>query len=348
MAVTQYVFDRHDGIPVPGYRLEEGGITAEVVAYGARLQGLSLPDRHGVMADVIVGAADIAGHIASQAYFGATCGRYGNRIGNGRFTLDAKQFEVSRNQDGKHLLHGGFAGLDTKIWQATPADEGAAVTFSTLLPDGDEGFPGALAVTATYRLRDRGLEISFTAEADRPTVLNLVNHAYWNLAGQGEGTIRDHHLQLDADRYTPTDTDGIPSGEIRNVVGTAFDFRAPKAIGRDLAEVPPSRHGKAGYDLNFCLNSPAGALRPVGRLFDPRSGRGFDLLADTPGVQLYTGGHMGPHMLGKAGRPYQQFGGLCLEVQSYPDSPNHGNFPSTRLDPGAPYERRMRFAFFTD
>jgi aldose 1-epimerase len=346
VGLQSFTFDTVGGEAVAGYVLESGPVRATLVSHGARLQALQLPDRAGRVADVVLGCPDVAGHLESQAYFGATCGRYANRIRDGRFEIDGRTIEVSRNQNGHHL-HGGFSGFDRKIWGARPDPDGKAVTFATLSEDGEEGFPGRLAVSTTYRLEADTLEIVLRAETGRPTVLNLVNHTYWNLAGEGSGDVRDHVLQVEAGFFTPVDDDGIPSGEIRSVEGTPFDFRDPKTIGRDLDAVGPSAHARDGYDQNFCVAGPARAMRRFASLMDPGSGRGLELSADAPGLQVYAGGHLGPHILGKRG-PYRQYGGVALEAQTYPDAPNVGHFPSARLDPGKVFERRMRFRSFVE
>lgn len=329
---------RIDGTAVHEVRFEgAGGLRASFLTYGARIAELWVPDRDGVLADVVLGQDNLPDWQTRGAYLGATCGRYANRIAQGRFSLDGRVVQVDRNE-GRNHLHGGAAGFDRRIWQIDGhADD--HVTFSTLSPDGDMGFPGALAARVTYRLSGRGLEIAMEARADAPTVVNLVNHAYFNLAGQGAGDVLGHHLQIHAGFYLPVDAELIPTGEVLAVGGTAFDFRTPRPIGADLP-------GPGGFDHNLCLSAPPGPdrLRPCLTAADPVSGRQMRLMTTEPGIQIYTGAHFdgGP---GKAGRSYGRFAGLAVETQRFPDSPNRPHFPSARLDPGETYRHLMRFDF---
>jgi aldose 1-epimerase len=286
-----------------------------------------MPDARGHSADVVLGLDSPELYAASDSYMGATCGRYGSRIRNGAFALDGATYQLACNE-GRHHAHGGREGFDQKLWQSR-ADTREAV-FTHVAPDGDEGYPGTLEASVTYGLDDDNvLAITMRARTDRPTVVNLVHHTYWNLAGGGD--VRDHRLAIDADFYAPIDDALIPTGEIRRVDATPFDFRTAKPIGRDLDEVPTAA---GGYDHHFCLRGPHGALRRCASLEDPASGRSLDLYSDAPGLQLYTGGHF-------RGPRHGRYAGVALETQRFPDAPNMSHFPSARLDPGDDYVHRM-------
>ncbi len=351
MGIEQKIFGRVDGTDVRAAEIDGGsGVRLQVVAYGARLARLLLSDRAGRPADVVLGFDTLDDYIAHGRYFGATCGRYGNRIAGGTFPLDGRTVVLTRNEPPNHL-HGGSLGFDRKVWTMRVDDDRNAVAFSATAADGEQGYPGALAATTTYRLDGRGLEIEMRATSDRLTVVNLVNHAYWNLAGQGSGDIRGHHLVLDAAAYTPVDAALIPTGELRAVAGTPFDFRAGKPVGQDLdataADDPRNaRLARGGYDHNWCLDGEPGALRRCARLVDPPSGRGFELDTSEPGVQVYTAGHLSDATVGRGGMRLCRYAGITFETQKYPDSPNFPHFPSARLDPGQEYVHRMRFRFF--
>ncbi|MBP2299674.1 aldose epimerase family protein [Azospirillum picis] len=343
MPIRSFLFDSLDGQPVEGFILSAGGLEATVIAHGARLTRLLVPDRDGRRADVVLGFDRLADYLASDAYFGATCGRYGNRIGGAAFTLDGVRHALSANEP-PNQLHGGVEGFDRRLWRAS-VDEGAdAVGFALVSPDGDQGYPGRLSAGVRYRLAGDGvLEITMTADTDRPTVANLVHHSYWNLAGQGEGDLRDHRLTVAGGFVTPVGAGLIPTGEVRPVEGTPFDLRGGPRLGDALAAV-----GGIGFDHNWCLDGPAGDLRPVARLEHPPSGRRMELSTDQPGLQVYTGGYLSERVVGKGGRPYRPFAGIALESQRFPDSPNIGHFPSARLDPGQSYEHRLRLRFSVD
>lgn len=325
-----------DGQQVQQATLEAGGLKAVLLTWGARLSELWVPDRTGTHADIVLGHDNPKDWETHGTYLGATCGRYGNRIAGGRFTLDGKTVQLDRNE-GPKTLHGGTQGFDRKAW-AIDSHSDTHVTFALTSPDGDMGFPGTLHATTTYRIDGQTLTIEMTATTDAPTVVNLVNHAYFNLAGQGAGDIMGQHLQIEAAHYTPVDDQLIPTGEIRAVAGTAFDFRQTRSIG---AQLP----GPGAFDHNLCLSAPLGAdgLRPCLTATDPASGRRMRLSTNQPGVQLYTGAHFnGP---GKAGAHYPRFAGFAAETQRFPDSPNNPQFPSARLDPGETYRHLMRFDF---
>lgn len=342
MPISKTPFGAHAGAPVHAYTLRNAnGYAATVIDFGARLTALQAPDRSGRSADIVLGFDDLDSYIATDLYFGATCGRYANRIGAGRFVLDGQEVRLSRNENGNHL-HGGDRGFDKAIWSAATAEDRNAVAFVHSSPDGDEGYPGTLVARVEYALTDANeLRITMNATCDAPTVVNIVNHAYWHCGGQGAGDVREHHLQVAADFHTPVDRELLATGEIRAVAGTPFDFRSAKPIGRDFAALDG-----AGYDQNWVVRGPPATLRPVATLWDPASGRGFDLSATEPGVQIYTGGAMNSGIVGKAGKPYCPYAGVALETQKFPGSPNFGHFPTSRLDPGETYEHRMVYRFF--
>jgi aldose 1-epimerase len=336
---------RVDGREIRAFTITNGkGVKARIMELGATLLELHAPDRNGKLADIALGERDLAAYLVSHSYFGAICGRYGNRIGRGRFVLDGKLHQLSCNE-GRNHLHGGLRGFDKHLWTGRPATDGRSVAFSYRSADGEEGFPGNLEATVVYGLDEEDrLILEIEAGTDRPTVCNLVNHSYWNLAGHGAGEVLDHELTLDADFYTPVDAELIPTGEIRKVEGTPMDFRQAKPIGRDIARV----EGIVGYDHSFVLRGAAGELKRAARLFHPASGRGLELHTTEPAVQLYTSAHFDGRTMGKGGHAYPRFGGVALETQHFPDAPNQGHFLSTRLDPGQRYRHRMEFRFFME
>jgi aldose 1-epimerase len=313
------------------------GLYVKLLTYGARLAELWVPDRHGVSADIVLGCDTLDDWQTHGVYLGATCGRYANRIADSCFTLDGASFHVDRNEGAQHL-HGGTAGFDLKLWkiESHSADH---VTFATTSADGEMGYPGAVEAWVTYRIAGLGLEIKMGATTTRPTVINLVNHSYFNLAGQQSRNILGQHLQVDARFYLPVDAQLIPTGEVLSVNETAFDFRQSRPIGATLP-------GPAGFDHNLCLSASldANGLRPCLVAEDPLSGRRMQLSTTEPGVQLYTGAHFngGP---GKSGASYSRFAGFAVETQRFPDSPNTPHFPSVRLEPGQIYRYQMQFDF---
>jgi aldose 1-epimerase len=334
-----------DGRETRAFTITNGkGLTARIMELGATLLEFHAPDRRGQLADIALGEQGLAAYLVSHSYFGAICGRYGNRIGRGRLILDGKAHQLSCNE-GRNHLHGGFRGFDKHLWSGRPAADGRSVAFSYRSADGEEGFPGNLDAAVVYSLdeEDRFI-LEIEAETDRPTVCNLVHHGYWNLAGHGAGEVLDHELAIEADFYAPGDGELIPTGEIRSVEGTPMDFRAAKPIGRDIARVERI----IGYDHSFVLRGAAGELKRAARLFHPASGRGFELHTTEPGVQLYTAGHFDGRAMGKGGQAYPRFGGVALETQHFPDAPNKGHFLTTRLDPGQRYRHRMEFRFFME
>jgi len=320
------------------YTLSAGAMRASLITYGATLIGLETPDRSGRTADVTLGHATVEGWLKNQGFFGATVGRYGNRIAKGRFTLDGKNYVLATN-NGENHLHGGVVGFTKKLWTAEPvaSADGEAVRFAYTSPDGEEGYPGNLAATVVYTLTQAGeLRIEMTATTDKPTVINLVNHTYWNLAGSGD--CLNHMLMLSADRYTVVGAGLIPTGEIADVRGTPLDFTAPTRIGERIGQV------EGGYDHNFVVRGTAGEVRLAARADDPASGRALELHTDQPGVQFYSGNFLAS-VPGRGGAVYGKHAGFCLETQRFPDSPNHENFPSAVLRPGQTYRHTMILKF---
>ncbi|NEX45747.1 aldose epimerase family protein [Pseudotabrizicola algicola] len=319
---------------------DASGPRARVITYGARLTELWVADRAGRQADIVLGHADLAGYVAGKAFLGATCGRFSNRIAGGRFWLDGREVQVDRNE-GETSLHGGRAGFDRKIWQIVEASP-RAVTLAAVSEDGDMGYPGRLEMQVRYALdaADR-LWIEMTAETEAPTVVNMVNHSYFNMAGHG--AVMGQRLRLGASHYTPVDAALIPTGEVLAVAGGAFDFMQMRAIGAALPD-------DGGFDHNLCLTGPlepkwGEALRFCAEAVDPASGRRMEVWTSEPGVQFYTGAHLAGGLPGKDGAPIEAFTGFTLETQRFPDSPNQPQFPSARLEPGQKYRHLMAFDF---
>lgn len=317
-------------------RISGGGLTADLLPFGARLAALWVPDARGRMADVVLGFDDADGYRRSDAFMGAVCGRCANRIADGAFTLDGKRYVLARNDPPNHL-HGGPVGFDRRLWEveAVAAD---AVTFRYRSDDGEEGYPGTMDAVVSYALADATLRVTMRATADRATIVNLAQHSYWNLDGQGSGDILGHTLRIDAGRYTPVDATLIPTGELAAVAGTPFDLRAPVPLGRAMAGVP------GGFDHNWALDGPGARIR----LISPASGRGLEIITTAPGVQVYAGGKLSDAVPGKNGARYHPFAGVALETQAFPDSANRPYFPSVRLDPGQTYAHDMAVRFFVE
>jgi len=324
------------------------GMTVKVSNYGATITSISVPDRDGEMADVALGYDNAEQYInaVDKPYFGAVVGRYGNRIAKGAFTIDGESYSLAINNGVNHL-HGGVVGFDKVIWDAQSLeDNGIALTYQA--KDREEGYPGNLTVTVTYRLSDDNeLSVDYLATTDKPTHVNLTQHTYFNLKGEGEGTILDHQLLLNADRYTPVDEGLIPTGELASVTDTPFDFTTAKPIGQEIDAEDPQLQMGGGYDHNWVLTrDPADeGLQLAAEVFEPESGRVLRVLTTEPGIQFYTGNFLDGRLIGKSGNPYLHRGGFCLETQHFPDSPNQPEFPSTRLDPGETYESKTVFKF---
>jgi aldose 1-epimerase len=340
-----------DGVAVERYTLRNGkGMEVSVITRGAVLQRIVVPDRGGQAADVALGFDTLDGYLADNPYFGAVVGRYGNRIAKGRFTLDGKRYKLATN-NGPNALHGGLQGFDKRIWTAralSAANGAPAVELTYVSKDGEEGYPGTLTAKVTYTLtEDNALRLDYELSTDADTVANVTNHSYFNLAGQGNGDILKHEVELNADRFTPIDATLIPTGELRPVAGTPFDFRKPTAIGERIdADNEQIRFGR-GYDHNFVINGDMGALRRAARVTEPTSGRVLEVLTTEPGVQFYTGNFLDGTIKGKSGKVYNHRYGFCLETQHFPDSPNHPKFPTTVIKPGQPYHSTTVFRFST-
>lgn len=337
MSVTKEPFGSlTDGTPIDIFTLaNKHGLEARIMTYGAILVSLRVPDRSGRLDDVVLGFDGLAGYLGGHPYFGAIIGRYGNRIANGKFTLGGVTYTLARNNNG-NSLHGGLKGFDKVVWKAEPVHEFGAVgvKLTYFSKDMEEGYPGNLAVTVVYTLtNDDELRIGYEAVTDKATPVNLTNHSYWNLAGQGKGDILGHVVELEADKLTAVDSAAnlIPTGQLKEVKGTPFDFTSPRAIGERIGLV------EGGYDHNFVLRSGGGKMALAARVFSPASGRVLEIYTDQPGIQFYTGNFLDGTVRGKGDVTYQKHFGFCLETQHFPDSPNHANFPSTILEPGKKY-----------
>ena len=327
--------------------IARGAFRAQFLTLGATLHRLDVPDLHGQPDNVVLGYADLKDYRRQPPrYYGAVAGRYANRIAGGRFTLDGETVQLTTNEGG-NSLHSGPDGFDQQLWTVEAQSE-SAVTFRLDSPHGWNGFPGDLTVRVKYALEEDGLAVRFTATTDRATIVNLTQHAYFNLAGERSGaTILDHVLQIPAGAITPVNDALIPTGDLAPVEGRPFDFRTPKPIGRDVDAADPQLALGKGYDHNFVLDGPAGFERRIATLFDPGSGRVLDVHSTEPGVQVYSGNYLADGAPGTSGGVYPMRGGLCLEPQKFPDSPNQPSFPSARLEAGETYRHSMAFRFRT-
>jgi len=336
-----------DGTPISIYTLKNGkGLEARVTNYGAILVSLQAPDRDGHSADVTLGFDSLDMYLKGSPYFGATVGRYANRIGKARFTLNGVDYKLPAN-NGENCLHGGLRGFDKHVWKEI-AVAGDSLELSYESADGEEGFPGKLVTRVTYTITPANeLRLDYHAVAAQDTVLNLTNHSYFNLSGEGSGSILDHRIQIMADRFTPTGPDQIPTGELRPVAGTPLDFRTPQLIGARIdADDENIRFGK-GYDHNYVVNGPAGKVRTCARVDDRRSGRVMEVLTSQPGVQFYTGNNLNDTIHGRGGKAYPARSAFCLETQHFPDSPNQPRFPSTTLRAGQTFASTTIYRFST-
>lgn len=336
-----------DGQPVHLYTLQNAnGLLLKVTDCGAITVELHTPDRDGRLADIILGYGQLDDYRQPGPYFGAIIGRCANRIAKGSFEIDGKPVQLAIN-NGPNALHGGLVGFDKKLWNATPlaTPKGPAVKFTYDSPDGEEHYPGNLSVTVTYTLtNDDELICEMSATTDQATICNLAQHNYWNLSGHDSGPMTDHVVQIFGDRYTPVDDNTIPTGEFVAVAGTPFDFRTPKPVGQDFAALGGD---PGGYDHNYVVNGESLTLRPVANVYDPKSGRAFELTANQPGVQFYTGNYLDSARTGKGGVQYARFHGLCLETQIYPDAIHHPAWPQPVLRPGQTYSHVMVTKFST-
>jgi aldose 1-epimerase len=333
------------------------GIEVKIMTYGGTIQSLRTPDRQHHSANIVLGFPTLDDYVTKNSaplagpYFGSLIGRYGNRIANGTFTLDGNTYTLPINNP-PNSLHGGILGFDNRVWTVTGTEQtgdSVSLDLQYVSPDGEEGYPGALTTDVTYTLtNDDALRIDYHATTDAPTVLNLTNHTYWNLAGEGSGTIYDQVLTLNADRYTPVDSTLIPTGSIDPVAGTPLDFTKPTAIGARIRDNFPQLVIGRGYDHNFVLNrSDSTSLVEAAHVHDPASGRTLDIRTTEPGVQFYSGNFLDGTLYGTSGHAYRQGDGFALETQHYPDSPNHPNFPSTVLRPGQEFKSATVFEFST-
>lgn len=330
-----------DGQRVSLYTLTNTqGAIARITNYGAIVTELWMPDKNGTLGDIVLGFDSLEGYLGDSPYFGCIVGRYGNRIGKGRFSLDGKSYTLAVN-NGENHLHGGLKGFDKVVWKAEPVTDkdGVGLKLRYLSKDMEEGYPGNLDVTVVYTLTNANeLRIDYTATTDKPTVCNLTHHGYFNLAGQGKGDILGHELMLNADRYTPVDDGLITTGEILPVAGTPMDFIKPTKIGSRIdADFEQLRFG-GGYDHNWVLNKKGNEMSLAARVYEQTSGRVMEIWTNEPGVQFYAGNFLDGTLTGKGGKVYQYRYGFCLETQHYPDSPNKPNFPSTTLRPGQTYK----------
>jgi aldose 1-epimerase len=334
-----------DGTTVDIYTLTNThGMVAKVMTLGATMTELHVPDKNGAMGDVVLGFDNLDQYVKGCPYFGATVGRVANRIAKGKFTLDGKEYTLAVNNGPNHL-HGGIKGFDKVVWKAEPvkSSDGPSVKFSYLSPDGEEGYPGNLNVTVVYTLTNKnGVRIDYTATTDKDTPVNLTNHTYFNLAGKG--SVLDHVMMLNADRYTPVDDNLIPTGELKSVKGTPMDFTTPHAIGDHMKEVPGEPNG---YDHNFVINGGGHSFALAARVSEPTTGRILEMHTTEPGVQFYTGNFLDGTLTGKEGVVYEIHTAFCLEAQHFPDSVNHPLFPSIILKPGKTYHQRTEYDFST-
>jgi aldose 1-epimerase len=320
-------------------------MTVQLLTYGGIVQSLEVPDARGQVANVVLGFASLQGYLAApDPYFGALVGRFANRLAGGRFSLDDKSYAVDVNAAG-NCLHGGKDGFDKRLWHAEPLSD-HELRLSLTSPDGDQGFPGRLNVEVTYRLLESGVRLDYRASADAPTVINLTNHSYFNLAGEGSGSVEAHKLVVDADQFTPVSPELIPTGEVADVAGTPLDLRQETTIGAHLRDPHPQMLAVRGYDHNYVL--PGTGLRRCARLADPASGRVLEVLTDQPGLQVYTANFLDGSHVGTGGQAYRQGDGLALETQHFPDSPNHPSFPTTVLRPGQVFTTSTTWQFHTE
>ncbi|WP_372895519.1 aldose epimerase family protein [Stieleria sp.] len=327
------------------------GMTVRITNYGAIIMSIVVPDREGNMADIALGYNDIASYTnaVDKPYFGAVVGRYGNRIAKGKFTIDDQEYSLAINNP-PNSLHGGIIGFDKVIWNGSVDEEANAVTLTYLAKDGEEGYPGNLNCSVTYRLTDENaIEIDYSATTDKATPINLTQHTYFNLKGEGEGTILGHELMINARRFTPVDATLIPTGKTPAVQGTPFDFTTAKPIGRDIAAENEQLKFGGGYDHNWVLDKggQTGEMTLAATVYEPKSGRVLEISTTEPGIQFYSGNFLDGRLTGKSGKSYVHRGGFCLETQHYPDSPNQPNFPSTILKPDDEYATKTIFKFST-
>ncbi len=334
-----------DGAPIQIFTLTNShGVEARIITYGGAVMSLKVPDRQGKMGDVVQGFDTIEGYLQPEPFFGALIGRYGNRIGGAKFTLDGHTYTLDKN-DGNNTLHGGARGFDKRVWTGKELpDGGLELTYTSA--DGEEGFPGTVKATVQYHLTDKNeLQIDYHATTDKNTVVNLTNHSYFNLKGAGEGDILGHLVTIHADRFTPVDAGLIPTGELRSVEGTPFDFRKPTAIGARINQDDEQLKLGKGYDHNWVLNRKGAGLSLAAHVEEPTTGRVMEVLTFEPGLQFYTGNFLDGTLKGKNGKVYAHRAAFCMETQHFPDSPNKPSFPSTELKPGQEYHTTTVYRF---
>jgi aldose 1-epimerase len=337
-------FGTIDGTDINRFTLKnQKGTTVKLMNYGATVTNILVADKSGSAGDIVLGFDNLDGYLQKEnPYMGVIAGRYANRIANGKFSLDGKEYTLAKNNNG-HSLHGGLKAFDKVIWNAEPLPGDTSIRFTYLSKDGEEGYPGNLSVEVKYTLtEDNALKIEYKATTDKPTIVNLTNHTYWNLSAGKDSTILSHEVMLDADRYTVVDATLIPTGELPPVKGTPMDFNVPTKIGTDIQKVA------GGYDHNYVLNHKEGSLDLIGSVYDPTSGRYMEVFTTQPGIQFYTGNFLNGSLKNtKNGISYVKHAGLCLETQHFPDSPNQPSFPSTTLRPGETYNQTTIYKFGT-
>jgi aldose 1-epimerase len=346
--ITKQPFGTADGKPVDLYTLRNSnGVEARIATYGGIVVSLKVPDKNGQLDDVVLGYDKLDDYLKETPYFGALIGRYGNRIAKGRFTLAGVNYQLATNNY-PNALHGGVKGFDKRVWDASSrvTPQGPALELHYVSQDGEEGYPGKLTVTALYTLtQNNGLRLEYTATTDKDTVLNLTQHSYFNLAGQGSGDILRHVVMMPADRDTPVDSTLIPTGELAPVEGTPFDFRKPTAIGARINQDNEQLKFGKGYDHNWVFNKQVGEMTILARVTEPTTGRVLEVLSAEPGLQFYSGNFLDGTLKGKGGKVYNFRNGFCMEPQHFPDSPNHPNFPSVVLKPGQVYKNTIIYRF---
>lgn len=331
-----------EGTPVDLYTLDDGRVEVRFMTYGGIILSVRAPDREGKLDDITLGHDSVEAYIPNPPYLGALIGRYTNRIANGTFQLDGKTYTIPRN-NGQNALHGGPRGFDQVVWAGSEIRNGVELTY--ISKDGDQGFPGTLTATVIYTLHAGALRLDYSATTDKTTIVNLTHHAYFNLAGHGYGDVLAHIVKIDASRFTPVNENLIPTGELRPVQGTPFDFRTPRAIGDRINADDAQLHFARGYDHNFVLDHREGQLAEAAEVYEPTTGRILKVLTSEPGVQLYTGNFLDGAVMGKHGRVYGKRSAFCLETQHFPDSANHPSFPSTELRPGEKFHSVTVFQF---
>jgi aldose 1-epimerase len=331
-----------DGTAVDIYTLADGKVETRITNYGGIIVSLRAPDRNGKLDDIVLGYDSLDQYIAKTAYFGAIIGRYANRIAHGTFQLDGKTYSIPKN-DGDNVLHGGIRGFDKVVWAAKEIKDGIELTYVS--KDGEEGFPGTLTTTVRYTLDGGALRIEYSATTDKDTVLNLTNHSYFNLAGQANGEVLGHIVKIDGSRITPVDASLIPTGEVKSVKDTPFDFLKPHSIGERINANDEQLRFGMGYDQNFVLDHREDRLSEAAEVYEPTTGRILRVLTTEPGLQFYSGNHLDGSITGKQGRVYKPRVAFCLETEHFPDSPNHPNFPTTELKPGQKFHSITVFEF---